>query len=321
MQTSNRIKLNLISALILLSSLIFPCFAQSNGELLPLDKHGRYTWKREPFRIFFQIEGEHAVSSDDLNNNGVPDFIEDVATQLITARHVFHVTGFPDPLLSQRYPEVKYIDVRIFSQSKMNNARGLAFDETSSANDPAAPRARSLIIYVLKDIDPKKNLTPAHEYFHQIQNGISYFKNGWYYEGMARWSEDSLGSPTYNNQVHLSSISDKLDDGNWLSDLFSKRYEAADMFWKPLVLSYPDSFFKLPEDDLLLKNQYSDGTPVLKDYSFIGANFMKDLLFLLHEADKRTFMEMKYDKWSEKNQRNPDNNPYIIQEIKTLMNK
>jgi len=315
------ILLHFITVIILAFLLILSNFSQSIGELLPLDKHGRYIWKQEPFRIFFYPEGEHAVSNVDINNNGISDFVEDVAIQLLTARHVFEISGFPDPLLSQRYPGVKYIDVRIFSESKMNNARGLAFDESSSANDPDNPQARSLIIYVLKDINPKKNLTPAHEYFHQIQNGMTYFKNGWYYEGMARWSEDSLGSSEYNKQENSNALLLKLNNENWLSELFSKRYEAADMLWKPLVISLSQDSSSLPVDDPVLSRKYSDGTPVMRDYSFKGTDFMIKILSLLREADKNAFRERGYDKWSEKNQRNPDNNSYIIQKINTLLIK
>lgn len=74
---------------------------------------------------------------------------------------MFKLAGFPDPLVSFRYPNIKYIDVRIFSESKMNKARGLTFDESSSAQDYGDKKARSLVIYILRDIDPKKKRNPG----------------------------------------------------------------------------------------------------------------------------------------------------------------
>lgn len=47
--------------------------AQTDGILYPPDDNGRSIWKRTPFRIMFNLTGEHAVRPDDVNNNDIPD--------------------------------------------------------------------------------------------------------------------------------------------------------------------------------------------------------------------------------------------------------
>ena len=292
-----------------------PLAAQSQGKLILQDDSGRSIWQVGRFRIFFDLSGEHAVATEDLNRNNVPDFVEDVAIQMNVAHHIYcDVIGFPDPLISARYINLRYIDVRIFGKSKMKG-NGTAFDELSSARDKNDKKARSLVIYISRDINPRKNVTPAHEYFHQVQNGTSFFKNSWYYEGTARWAEDSIAriKPVEGN---LEEIGKNLDEPEWLEKLYQSSYDGAGLLWRPLSYIFPDNTDHLPQDDPILQSRYTDGSPVMQDFHFSGAAFVSRLFRRLGEVDKDAFIEQNYDDWSEKNQRHYSNNAYIIKAVK-----
>jgi len=240
--------------------------------------------------------------------------VEDIATQLQVAHHIFcNIFGFPDPLDSPRYSNLKYIDVRVFSASRLSGAHGLAFDASSPAADPEDLQARSLIIYILRDLDPKRNVTPAHEYFHQIQNGATYFKNSWYYEGMARWAEDALviRAPV---SADMQDLEESLRDEAWLDVLYKSGYGAARLLWIPLAEAVNEDT-NLPRDDPILNMTYTDGSPVLSDFRFAGARFMRSLLIRLGQADQQAFVEQGYQSWSTQNRHDPANNGYIIEAI------
>tara|TARA_R110002111_G_C5742101_1_gene349740 strand:- start:46 stop:354 length:309 start_codon:yes stop_codon:yes gene_type:complete len=55
-------------------------------------------------RIFYVKEGTGAVSPVDVDQNGVPDQVENVAKQIWAAHRLFcDVLKFPDPFESERY--------------------------------------------------------------------------------------------------------------------------------------------------------------------------------------------------------------------------
>lgn len=167
--------------------------------------YGAYSiWQQGFFRIRFMREGKEAVPPADANNNGCPDYVEDVAVQLTAAHHVFcRIAGLRSPLDSPRYAGVRYVDVVIRDKAAIGGRNGVAYDEPVLRPDPKGlpesvpdsdlPRVPVLVIAISRAIDPKMNPTPAHEYFHQIQNGMTHFKNPWFYEGMAAWAQTVAG--------------------------------------------------------------------------------------------------------------------------------
>lgn len=287
----------------------------ADGELIAPDKHGRYIWKVDRFRIFFQKEGEHAVPETDVNNNGIPDFVENIAIQMQVAHHIFcNLVQFPDPLTSKRYSNTHYIDVRLFSPTKMKEANGIAFDKASPSGEK---RRRSLIIYISTKIDPKTNFTPTHEYFHQVQNGVTYFKNPWFYEGLARWSEDAVGDRGIikSQDDQNKNIFKVLGNDQEMKLIFQGSYHVEQALWLPLIKSLTETKYQLPKNDPILNTKYTDGSAVMKDFSFDGAPFIRRYLLTLGKASQNSYIKNNFDKWSEENQRSPLNNQYILQAL------
>jgi len=283
-----------------------------SGRLRLDSSEGPCIWEQGRFRINFMRTGKDAVSSQDRNHNGCPDLVEDIARQLVVAHHVYvTLSRFPDPFTSSRYKGLDHILVFVRDKTHkiLNGSNGKAYDEM---------RKNRLIIAVARHINPSRNPTPAHEYFHCIQNGASYFKNSWYYEGLARWAEDGIMAvPTQRKS--RTDISRLLHDSTSSADLLSSSYAAAAILWRPLALYVSTSGHSLPVEDALLRSTYVDGTPVMKDFSFAGVEQIARMLRALDKADDVAYTEGRYEAWSEKRQRDPANNSYLIKIIEFIM--
>ena len=140
------------------------------------------------FRVFYTFNGEHALSLEnkvDLNENSIPDYVENIAQRLYVAKEVFiNLLGFKDPLKSKRYKDVKYIDVHIMSSEKSS-----AGDEIVTFKYKMMDTKDKVVSMQIRNNLTKSTLTPSHEYFHILQNSYTMFKNRWYSESTARWSE------------------------------------------------------------------------------------------------------------------------------------
>ena len=148
----------------------------------------------ERLRIFYHVEGQHAVDLMDANANGIPDQVEDAMIQTQAAQALFvDVLGFPDPFQAERFRSARFLDIH-FRHKDLLKTNGVTYDELQRFNRASDPPGTVTVCFNLAtSVKPAANLTPAHEFFHIIQNSVVYFKNRWYTEGTARWSERALG--------------------------------------------------------------------------------------------------------------------------------
>ena len=311
-QTQHRVPLSSLTACVFLFALgsANNSFAQQKLTFLP--EH--YVFG--PVRVFYITEGKDAVPLDDIDQSGVPDRVEDIAKQVWAAHHLFcEVLKFPDPLGGDRYQNVNCIQV---SLRDLGGGNGLAFDESQRARKIPEGKAtdRAIVMRVRNTLDPMKNITPAHETFHLVQYGATYFKNSWYLEGMARWSEHALA----NDGIGLVKYS---PTGPWpqkiqhLQQLAKMKYDAEHVLWNPIARR-TDRNGLLDVKTLgpeLTSLRYSDGTAVLRDRTLHGAEIMRDIMIELGKIDDIAFEELGYDRWSEDNQRSKKNDPYIYKAI------
>ncbi len=266
-------------------------------------------------RIFYATDGLHAVDPTDVDHSGRPDQVEDIAKQTWAAYALFVETlGFPDPFTSERFSSAAFLDVHLLDKSVLKS-NGVAYDELQRFRRPSDPEGTQVLCFnVATSIKAPANLTPAHEFFHIIQYGATYFKNAWYSEGTARWSERALGAGALG-QVRYT--------GPWppsethLSQVFQSSYAAALDFWNPLA-AIDDPQGDLPADRIrpeLKRLTYSTGAPVLQDGRLQGWAFIRDLLVELGKVDDVAYRELGYTRWSEANQNAKENNPYIYQAV------
>jgi len=183
-------------------AVVFPLAPCCTGaeEKIPGWKRKRIALKacyvQDEFRVFYALEGESALSPEqktDTDKDGVPDKIQNIARQLVVGRRLYlEVFKLRHPFESSRYKDrVKYFDVHVASMP--SGSYGSAGDGIVNYVRPTDPKGgyEVLTIDVSKDVSCT-NLTPAHELFHEFQNGYTLFKNAWYTEGTARWAEYAL---------------------------------------------------------------------------------------------------------------------------------
>jgi hypothetical protein len=274
-------------------------------------------------RVFYYTEGNHAVSPTDLNRNGIPDQVEDLLTQTLAAQTLFvEVLRFPDPFSTARFRGASFLDIQLRNKDSMKKRRGEAYDELQTfkrRKDPAG--TLSMCFNVATSVNPSKELTPTHEFFHLIQSSLSYFKNRWYTEGTARWAERAMGRGALG-PVKLS--------GSWpsteerASRLFAMTYDASEQFWNPMLARMDGCGEVLPDSPamkMLLAMTYVDGTKVLRDKQLKGWKFIREVVVALGETDDLAFNELGYDRWSEANQRSPRNDAYIFRTVMTVARK
>lgn len=277
------------------------------------------------FRIFYTNEGGSAVSPDDVNQNDVPDQVENVAKQLWAAHKLFcEVLKFPDPFESERYQGVTCVQVSIRDRNEMGGGNGLAFTSAQRARSipEGKPNDRAIVMAISVQLDPIKNITPAHEFFHHIQYGATYFKRGWYLEGLARWSEHALAKEGIGD-IKYSPTGPWPQKPQHLQKLAEMKYEAEHVLWNPIASRY-DRDGVLSDELLgseLLELRYSDGTPVLRDRLLNGAEVMREILIELSKMDDIAFKELEYEKWNEENQTSTKNDPYIYKAVMDVLRR
>lgn len=270
-------------------------------------------------RVFYTTDGISAVPPADADSHGVPDHVEDVAKQVWAAHRLFcEVLEFPDPLKSERYAGVTCIEVSIRDRGELGGRNGAAYDESQRARriPEGKPDDRAIVMALGRHVVAAKNLSPAHELFHLIQYGATYFKNGWFLEGQTRWSEHALGQGGLGDVKYLPR-------GPWpqpsakLPSLFATTYDAEFVLWNPIA-QRTDPKGLLPQTPVLKELaalRYSDGSPVLQDRNLTGAEIMRDILADLGKMDDVAFQELGYGKWTEDNQRSTKNDGYIYQGV------
>ena len=272
-------------------------------------------------RIFFDTEGIHAVDDVDANGDGVPDQVEDIAKQTWAAYSLFVETlGFPDPFQTDRYKTAAFLDIHLLDRSVLGH-NGVAYDELQRFRRPQdGNETRTLCFDVATSVKASSNLTPAHEFFHIIQNSVTYFKNSWYTEGTARWSERALG---------LGGVGEIRYHGPWplsaddTSKIFEMRYDSSVNFWNPLAMR-DDPRDVIPEDQVcpeLRRLTYSNRAKILQDFQLSGWEFMREVLLELGKADDVAFRELGYTRWSEDNQKSKDNSRFIYEAVMEVVRR
>ena len=268
--------------------------------------------------VIYEETGENAVEdTTDLNSNGVPDVVEDIATQVNAARELFKdVFAFPDPLESERFKIATTIEIDILARPNMSNRSGQA---TSGVRKQSKhnPNEAALRLKMANTLNPRKSATPEHEYFHLIQYGATYFRNGWYLEGMARWSEDSVSA--IEEYPDGKSVSSTLKDKAAEEKIYGEKYSVAKSLWYPLAVNKKDKV-KIP-NTLVAKYKYVDGSPVFHDDIFYGPNVMREILREMKSKEEVAAANFGgFNQWRKKGQRDEQNNEIIMDCVKDVYN-
>lgn len=268
--------------------------------------------------VIYDETGENAPKNmTDANANGVPDMVEDVATQVNAARELFNGEfNFPDPLKSPRFKDVTCIEIDIMAKTKEKKSNGTAYSGVRK-NSKHNPNERALHIRIANTLDPHKNSTPTHEYFHLIQYGATYFRNKWFLEGMARWSQDSVQK--IDKYPDGGNLPQTLNSAAAENKIFQGSYDTANSLWYPLAVNMNDKA-KIPAR-LVNKYRYVDGSPVFHDDVFYGPNVMREMLNVMKSKEEFAATSEQYanvGEWRKKGQSDKRNNKIIMDCVKEV---
>ncbi len=247
------------------------------------------------FRIFYTLSGKDALPSErqtDADNSGTPDYIEQLAQRFVKVDKFYRTkVGLISPLDSDRYKgRAHYIDINLLnlSDDKGKTRNGIAYDGTPKLDRVVAgAESLNVLLIDLSNSLSWENKTVEHELFHLFQNGYTYFKNPWYTEGTARWSELIMNG-------RLGSGGGLPHSEDQKQELFHKTYDA-NTFWNELILR--------------------------SDKAALGKNFIKKLLEKLGEIDGVAARDRGIESapWPESEQRSEDNDPYIWRAVLETM--
>ena len=281
------------------------CRVERNATLSELDR----VYVRDEFRIRYTLEGTHALPDlRDQNRNGIPDKVEDVATQLVVGRRLFSdVMGLTHPMRQPRYARATSIDVFLL---KMERGNGLSYDEVRNYRLGSGEAAGHCALRIdLLNLHANQNVTPVHELFHQYQYGYTMFKARWFLEGTARWSEYVL-RPGSGPQQPLPATLQALHE-----QVFSQTYAASGMWNRVANMLDPDGRLRLPPG--LAQTTYVDGSLVIHDDQLHGIAFIKALLEALGPIDRRVAARNGWPAfgWKEEDQRSSAHDAEIFQGV------
>ena len=303
------IKINnitIIFIILLITGSITNLLANWKSERENLDK--RYTVDK--FRFHYTTMGNNSLDNiKDINNNNIPDIIENTAIQLTLAKHIIEQSfGLINPLKNKRYKDkVKFIDIHFIDMKYSGDSGdGIIKYNYKSFNEPSSPVLSITLSNKLKT----ENLTPVHELFHTYQNGYTYFKTRWFTEGTSRWFEYGFKKGVGKEAKLPTTLSQ-------LNELVNKTYDAK-LFWNRITHLCNKKITNFKLDKKILKTKYIGyKTPVIEDTKLYGYRFIHKLFINLAKQDKIAFQERKLKRanWKESEQQSYKNNRYILQAI------
>lgn len=162
------------------------------------------------FSVHYATTGTDAPPLADLDNNGVPDWVESVAA---TFEDVYTYYGTQGYQLAPTLPAGAPYDIYLLDLAPQG------FYGTTTNNQPASsasyPNAETSwmeldnnftdSIYKPNIYAPLQSLqiTAAHEYHHAIQYGYNVFFDIWYAEATSTWMEDELYDLIDQNYTYI----------------------------------------------------------------------------------------------------------------------
>ena len=164
------------------------------------------------FRFHYTTSGIHAVDVKDLNNNSLPDYIDQVIEVFNHVSDKFHTEmGYTRPPSDGYYSSTRdkggsdhydvyiraipskyygYVQPEEYAQGKGDNERSELRNEQNSFTSYMAIR-NNYKKFSLSEIENIK-VTAAHEYFHDIQFGYDGWEKPWLLEASAIWMEEEI---------------------------------------------------------------------------------------------------------------------------------
>lgn len=190
-----------------------------------------YTSSSGFFNIHYTVKGSDAVSTDDSNRNGVPDYVESVGEALDASRSLTcNVRGFRRPLLDSGKST---FNIYLYD---LKGTYGITFPSAFYGTNNLRQNVTSSYISMDNNYSPAKGfktppdgcvkVTAAHEFFHAVQNSYNFDADSWWKEASATWNEDEV-YPMVNDYLQylgriLDSPEKSLEQSTYGGVIFAK---------------------------------------------------------------------------------------------------
>lgn len=174
-------------------------------------------YETEHFRVYYHLNGIHAVDPEDVDNTQVPDYVELVGESFEESWRFYHQENqFPEPLSDAD----KFV---VFLRNLGEGIYGFMDINGQAGDNPTTLEIeeRSYESYVVlrnfyaQEVfgNPTQALqaTAAHEYFHGIQAAFNIDLELWFIEGSATSMETFVFPESEDNLQYLGSIFDHPD--------------------------------------------------------------------------------------------------------------
>lgn len=253
------------------------------------------------FCFHYTTSGSDAVSVADTNSNGIPDYVEQMASIFENVRTQYQIRNYTMPPSDGSEGGSAKYDVYISDIG--TNLYGSVSPENLIGNNPQSPNITEVDAYTsfmkmnknyswATPITPDNTIkvTAAHEFFHAVQLGTTSSNTNFISEATATWSEDEIYPRIDDNFQYLSSIFSTPDialnlNRNYDSSLTSLTGTPYEQHWYGAWIFFrylsektnPDiirqiynntiTYFEIPAiDNVLISNYGSNFSTIFKNY-------------------------------------------------------
>ncbi len=278
------------------------------------------------FRIFYTNYGEHKLLKkfkSDKNKNSVPDFIEDIMTELVVTKNILESYGFKLLKNHTLYDDIEYINLIITNSSNKKEKSAYYYGHKKNRSYKVFEKnqiiqGKSILLRVHQEGRRIKK-SVSHELFHAYQYANTNLLNNWFVEGTAVWFEYALSKGTGKEIKELPYNIKLLKE-----KVLSKAYKAS-AFWNRITkLCSSNNRFKIPNKvDANSHYLLHSNELVVSDNLLYGLKFMKvffDNLYIQNKIAsnqyKNKFNDLNYTSWPKSFKKSNSNNKYILQALK-----
>lgn len=287
LKINKSVKLLTAAAILLMIGLVpakaraqyIPCENTRNIDSEALDKK----YELDGVRVFYTLVGTNALATTtDLNANGIPDYVENIATQLDVSRKIFNSLGFKDPLESARLRAAKTIDVHLRDVSPYTVST-ILYPIKYNYNSLMSDKCSLAILLSNSSLyDIENSSMPAQRMFRLFQLGYSMFRRSWIYEDVSLWASRSVLTGAYGTGYDSFQLP---STALQMQEVFDSQNDAGSKFWNRLAYLLSVETPNMQISQALKNKKYVNNSFVVKDDLWKGGAILRVISQMLDVED------------------------------------
>jgi len=265
----------------------------------PILKHEQ-VYDSENFRIHYTLKGKDKVEASDDNNNGTPDYVEDVAQFAEEVKAKQLELGWAHPPKDGNWGGNDLYDIYLLAETEGGGFVDSGAEETIVGDNPFTPDVKEkTAAFSYMAIGPRYEETSlkksrdflkvllAHEYHHAIQFGYdAHEPTDWLWEGGASWMEERLYDGLDSSHETLESVFKSTDScqasyGGETRIEDDGRVYGMWIYLQYLAERYNPEIVRAIWEEARFKDSYDALDAVLKPYGTTTEQSFKDFMVSL----------------------------------------